>query len=43
LYVIIQCVDASYGGSIVTRVPIPKVNINGNINTKKGKTLKTNV
>ncbi len=29
--------DASYGGSKATRVPIPKVNINGKINTRMGK------
>jgi hypothetical protein len=27
-------VDASYNGSKVTRVPIPKVHVNGKINTK---------
>jgi hypothetical protein len=27
------CVNASYGGSKTTRVPIPKVHINGKINT----------
>jgi hypothetical protein len=34
---------ASYGASKTAKVPIPKVHINGKINTKMGKKLKTNV
>jgi hypothetical protein len=36
-------VDASYGGSKVTRVPIPKVHINEKKTLKWKKMLKTNV
>jgi hypothetical protein len=36
-------VDVSYGGLKETRVQIPKVHINGKINTKMEKTLKINV
>jgi hypothetical protein len=35
--------DASYGGSKATRIPFPKVHINGEINTKMENKLKTNV
>jgi hypothetical protein len=34
---------ASYGASKVAKVPIPKVHINGKINIKMEKNLKTNV
>jgi hypothetical protein len=34
---------ASYGASKVAKVPIPKVHINGKINIKMEKKLKTNV
>jgi hypothetical protein len=38
------CVDASYGGSKTTRVLVPKVHINGKINTiMENNMLKTNV
>jgi hypothetical protein len=33
-------VDASYGGSKVARIPIPKVHINGKFNTRIGKDVK---
>jgi hypothetical protein len=33
-------VDASYGGSKATRIPIPKVHVNGKINTKMEKNIK---
>jgi hypothetical protein len=36
-------VNVSYNGSRTTRVPIPKVPINGKNNTRMEKTLKTNV
>ncbi len=36
-------VDASYGGSKATRVLVPKVHINGKINIRMKKKLKTNV
>jgi hypothetical protein len=37
-------VDASYSGSKVASIPIPKVHINGKINIRMAKkTLKTNV
>jgi len=36
-------VDASYGGSKVTRVLVPKLHINGKINIRIEKMLKTNV
>jgi len=39
----IRKVDASYGGSKVARIPIPKVHINEKINTRMKKQLKTNV
>jgi hypothetical protein len=33
-------VDASYSGSKTTRVPVPKVHINGKINTRMEKNVK---
>jgi hypothetical protein len=33
-------VDASYGGSKVTRVPVPKLHINGKINIRIEKNVK---
>jgi hypothetical protein len=37
-------VDASYGGSKAARILVPKVHINGKINTRmEKKTLKTNL
>jgi hypothetical protein len=38
--VIIDRVDASYGGSKATKVPILEVHINGKINTRMKKRLK---
>jgi hypothetical protein len=36
-------VDASYGSSKLARIPVPKVHVNGKINIRMVKTLKTNV
>jgi hypothetical protein len=33
-------VDASYGGSKATRIPIPKIHVNGKISTKMEKNFK---
>jgi hypothetical protein len=33
-------VDASYGGSKAIRIPIPKVHVNGKINTRMKKRVK---
>jgi hypothetical protein len=41
--VFIYLVNASYSGSKAARVPMPKVHINGKINTIMEKRLKTNV
>jgi hypothetical protein len=40
---VVNWVYASYSGSKVARVPIPKVHINGKFNTRMEKTLNTNV
>jgi hypothetical protein len=43
LFLFVEWVDASYDGSKVAKVLVPKVHINGKINTRMEKTLKNNV
>jgi predicted ribonuclease toxin of YeeF-YezG toxin-antitoxin module len=37
---VLQKVDANYNGSKATRIPIPKVHINGKINIRMRKNIK---
>jgi hypothetical protein len=43
LFFFVEWVDVSYNHTKVAKVPVPKVHINGKINTRTERILKTNV